>query len=125
MNKPNFIKLIIAGLLVVVIVVATTSYGNSQRQKATQSPSSKDSTKSSLPSVQDGKDQVSPADTQKVPEIATPSGGASPAVVIVKAPGQTASTTPRTGPQDNLLPVIVLGLLTGLYLVSVRRAKSQ
>lgn len=124
MNKPNFIKLIIAGLLVVVIVVATTSYGNSQRQKATQSASSKDSTKSSLPSFQDGKDKAPPADTKKVPEIAKPSGE-SPSVAIVKSPSQTASTTPRTGPQDNLLAVIVLGLLAGLYLVSVRRVKSQ
>lgn len=125
MNKPNFIKLIIAGLLVVVIVVATASYGNSQRQKALESAKPTDNTKSSLPSVQDSSPQAKPADTQPAPAVATPSGGASPAVVIVKAPGQTASTTPRTGPQDNLLAVIVLGLLTGLYLVSARRAKSQ
>ncbi len=124
MNKPNLIKLIIAGLLVVVIVTATATYGNSQRQKASESAKPTDSTKSSLPSVQDGKDQAPPADTQKVPEIAKPSGD-SPAVVVVKSPGQIASTTPRTGPQDNLLAVIVLGLLAGLYLVSVRRVKSQ
>lgn len=124
MNKPNFIKLIIAGLLVVVIVTATASYDNSQRQKASQSPSSKDSTKSSLPSVQDSSPQANPADTQPAAAVTAPSSE-SPTVVIVKSPGQTASTTPRTGPQDNLLAVIVLGLLTGLYLVSVRRVKSQ
>jgi len=124
MNKPNLIKLIIAGLLVVVIVTATATYGNSQRQKASESAKPTDSTKSSLPSVQDGKDQSSSADSQKVPEIAKPSGD-SPTVVVVKSPGQIASTTPRTGPQDNLLAVIVLGLLAGLYLVSVRRVKSQ
>ena len=124
MNKPNIIKLIIAGLLVVVIVTATASYGNSQRQKASQSASSKDSTKSSLPSVQDGSPQAKPADAQPAPVVAVPSGD-SPTVVIVKSPGQIASTTPRTGPQDNLLAVIVLGLLAGLYLVSVRRVRSQ
>ena len=124
MNKPNFIKLIIAGLLVVVIVTATASYGNSQRQKASESAKPTDSTKSSLPSVQDGSLQANPADTQPAAAVTAPSGD-SPTVVVVKSPGQIASTTPRTGPQDNLLAVIVLGLLAGLYLVSVRRVRSQ
>jgi len=49
MNKTGIIKVLIAGLLIAVVAVATFNYGANQRKKV----STNDPTKSSLPTVTD------------------------------------------------------------------------
>jgi hypothetical protein len=113
MNKSNIIKVFIAVLLIAIVAVATFNYGATQRKKV----ASNDPTKSSLPSVKDDSANQpaidKPRDTQG---IDTPSD----APVEAKLPSQNI---PATGPADNLVAVIALGTLTGLYLVSRRKLK--
>ena len=53
MNKSNRVKLVIAALLIVVVAIATISYGNSQRKKVAEN----DPTKSSLPTIEESQKQ--------------------------------------------------------------------
>ncbi|MSR68693.1 hypothetical protein EXS66_02840 [Candidatus Saccharibacteria bacterium] len=115
MDKSNFVKFALASLLVVVIVVFAVSFGSQQRQNSSQS----DNTKSSLPSVKESTEQNPPKDTSNKSDTTVVQDPAAQPVA-----NQTPSaTTPRTGPADNFIPVIILGTLSGFYLVSKRRAK--
>ncbi len=115
MDKSNFVKLAIASLLVVAIVVVAVSFGSQQRQNSSQP----DNTKSSLPSVKESTEQNPPKDPSNKSDASAAQNHAAQPVA-----SQTPSaTTPRTGPADNFIPVIILGTLSGFYLVSKRRAK--
>lgn len=129
MNKSNAIKLFLALSLIAVVVAATISYGGTQRSKQAKT----DPTRSSLPTIseapkqqepaKDNENPSKPADSQPKPvsdepspAVATPSQPSSPqAPILAQIP---KSSTPATGPADTLIPALVLGLLTGLYLVS-------
>ena len=131
MNKSNRVKLVIAVLLIAVVAIATVSYGNSQRKKV----ATNDPTQSSLPTIQDAqKDQNNPSKPgESQPNQQKPPAGQSQpssSAPVVNNPTQqsvqpqlTQGRTPATGPEDHLLPVVVLGVMSGLYLVSLRKAR--
>ena len=115
MNKSNIAKVFIAVLLIAIVAVATFNYGATQRKKV----AANDPTKSSLPTVKDDNStgQQKPAENTDQ-NIDTPSNPP----VEAQLPKQNI---PATGPADNFIPVLVLGSLTGLYLVSRRRLKNR
>ncbi len=124
MNKSNRVKLVIAILLITVVAIATISYGNSQRKKVANN----DPTQSSLPTIQDSQKENSnpskPGESQPKPQ----NSSQSPAPTVSNPPAQQTiqpqipqGRTPATGPVDHLLPIIVLGTMSGLYLVSQRK----
>jgi cytoskeletal protein RodZ len=121
MNKTGIIKVLIAGLLIAVVAVATFNYGANQRKKASTS----DPTKSSLPTVTDA--------SKKAEDTAKANDGSAEDKADVEASDLGApvksnipqGNTPATGPADNLVPVLIMGGLTGAYLVSRRRAKQN
>lgn len=121
MNKSNRVKLVIAVLLITVVAVATISYGNSQRKKV----ATNDPTKSSLPTIQDSqkdnKNPSKPGESQPKPQnnlqSSTPAVSNQPTQPTVQ-PQLPQGRTPSTGSEEHLLPVIILGVLTGLFLVS-------
>lgn len=128
MNKSNRVKLVIAALLIVVVAIATISYGNSQRKKVAEN----DPTKSSLPTIEESQKQSNnpskPGESQPAPKPSTqqntPSGGqvTTPQQQTVQ-PQLPQGRTPATGPEDHILPVIILGSLTGLYIASRKHLK--
>lgn len=129
MDKTNKVKMVIAALLIAIVAIASISYGNSQRNKATNS----DPTKSSLPTIEESqksdKNPSRPGDSQPAPEpeskpqqaqsnsMPPPSDSANQGV----QPQLPQGRTPATGPVDYTLPIIVLGSLSGLYLAGYRR----
>lgn len=121
MNKTGIIKVLIAGLLIAVVAVATFNYGANQRKKV----STNDPTKSSLPTVTDA--------SKKAEDTAKANDGSAEDKADVEASDLGApvksnipqGNTPATGPADNLVPVLIMGGLTGAYLVSRRRAKQN
>jgi len=124
MNKSNRVKLVIAILLITVVAIATISYGNSQRKKVANN----DPTQSSLPTIQDSQKENSnpskPGESQ--PKSQNNSQPTAPTVSNPPAqqtiqPQIPQGRTPATGPEDHLLPIIVLGTMSGLYLVSQRK----
>ena len=126
MNKSNILKITLAVLLIFVVVVATVNYGRNQRMKIANT----DTSKNNLPTVQESKPtQKNQPNTSKpaqpkpesAPPISTPTTTNTPPVVAAQIP---QSNMPATGPADSILPVIILGTLTGLYLVSRRKLKS-
>ena len=137
MNRPNIIKVIIAILLLIVVVVATVNYGRNQRMKINNT----DTAKNSLPTVQEAKpvqndkpNPSKPAQSQPKPET-KPESKPEPAPAVTKpstpnvsAPAVSAqipqSSMPATGPADSIIPTIILGSLSGAYLVSRRKLKS-
>ena len=126
MNKSNILKITLAVLLIFVVVVATVNYGRNQRMKIANT----DTSKNNLPTVQESKPtQKNQPNTSKpaqpkpesAPPISKPTTTNTPPVVAAQIP---QSNMPATGPADSILPVIILGTLTGLYLVSRRKLKS-
>lgn len=128
MNKSNRVKLVIAVLLIAVVAIATVSYGNSQRKKV----ATNDPTQGSLPTIQDAqKDQKNPSkpgESQPTSQKPVTDQAPKPAPVATNPPVQqtvqpqlTQGRTPATGPEDHLLPIVVLGVMSGLYLVSLRK----
>ncbi len=133
MNKSNIIKLIIAALLIFVVVIATVNYGRSQRAKISKT----DTTQSSLPTVQESKptEQTKPNPSKPAQPQTKPDPKPEPAPVVTKPTSPSASapvvsaqvpqsSMPATGPADSVIPTVVLGTLTGFYLVSRRKVKS-
>lgn len=133
MNNSNRVKLVVAGLVIVVVAIATISYGNSQRKKMANN----DSTKSALPTIENTQKQNNnpskPGESQ--PNSQSPSSQSQAETVPAPPPQNSDSSipstpqqgiqpqlpqgrTPATGPADNLLPVIVIGTLSGLYFAS-------
>lgn len=125
MRKVGILKGLIAIFLILVVVVATVNYGKSQRSKI----SMKDNTKSSLPTVEDGsasKQESSPAQNQASQPKTEPAPAVSAPAPSVNAPVQAQNTQaqmPATGAADTIIPVLSLGTLSGLYLVSRRKLK--
>jgi FtsZ-interacting cell division protein ZipA len=125
MRKVGILKGLIAIFLILVVVVATVNYGKSQRSKI----SMKDNTKSSLPTVEDGsasKQESTLAQNQTSQPKAEPAPAISAPAPAVNAPVQAQSTQaqmPATGAADTIIPVLSLGTLSGLYLVSRRKLK--
>jgi hypothetical protein len=124
MNKSNRVKLIIAILLIIVVAIATISYGNSQRKKAANN----DPTQSSLPTIRDSQKQNNnpsmPGESQPKPQNLSQSSGSSvpnPSVQQTVQPQIPQGRTPATGPEDHLLPIVVLGTMSGLYVASQRK----
>lgn len=115
MSKSNIVKVIIAVLLIAIVAVATFNYGANQRKKV----SLNDPTKSSLPTV---KDDPKPAEATDQPAVADNVDTPSNPPVAAQLPSKNI---PATGPADNLLPVLALGGLTGLYLVSRSNLKKR
>ena len=125
MRKVGILKGLIAIFLILVVVVATVNYGKSQRSKI----SMKDNTKSSLPTVEDGsasKQENGPAQNQASQPKTEPAPAVSAPAPAVNAPVQAQNTQaqmPATGAADTIIPVLSLGTLSGLYLVSRRKLK--
>ena len=120
MNKTGVIKVLIAALLIAVVAVATFNYGSSQRKKI----SNTDPTKSTLPTISDESKKAE--DTAKANENSDDARADVEANSLNEPPVQSSipqGNIPATGPADNAIPVLVLGGLTGAYLVSRRRAK--
>jgi len=118
MNKSNIIKITLAVLLIFVVVVATVNYGRNQRMKIANT----DTSKNNLPTVQESKPtQKNQPKPESAPPISKPTATNTPPVVAAQIP---QSNMPATGPANSILPVIILGTLTGLYLVSRRNLKS-
>lgn len=119
MNKTNLAKVFVAVLLIAVVAVATYNYGVEQRKKAA---STNDPTKSALPTIQDEnkKQAENNAKNDSKPDTAGVDTPSSPPVQA-QVPTQNI---PATGPADSLIPTIVLGGLTGIYLVGRRRLKN-
>lgn len=126
MNRPNLIKMALAFMLILVVVVATVNYGNNQRSKlrvgdarnslpTIQSTDSNTASPSSSSNTTDKPNPSRPSDSQ-------PKNNAEPAPVVQSQLPQS-STMPATGPADMIVPSLVLGLLSGMYLVSKRRLK--
>jgi len=119
MNKTGVIKVLIAALLIAVVAVATFNYGSSQRKKI----SNTDPTKSILPTISDESKKAE--DTAKANENSDDARADVEANSLNEPPVQSSipqGNIPATGPADNAIPVLVLGGLTGAYLVSRRRA---
>mgnify|MGYP006280180655 FL=1 len=121
MNKSNIAKVFIAVLLIAVVAVATYNYGETQRKKAA---SLNDPTKSSLPTVKDEAKNNAESNPQSGSDSQDKQGIDTPSTPPVSAqiPSQNI---PATGPADNFIPVLALGSLTGLSLVSRRRIKNR
>lgn len=119
MKKVNLIKGAIGLILVLIITVATVSYGKNQRSKINL----KDNTQSTLPTVQDNtsnsKNDKSAQDKTKPTQLETPA----PAVNTPVQAQNTQGQMPATGATDSILPVIVLSGLSSAYLISRRRLK--
>lgn len=119
--------MLIAVLLIGVVAIATISYGNSQRKKV----ATNDPTQSSLPTIQDsqkdnnnpskpGEAQPKPQNNSQAP---APTASNPPTQQTVQ-PQLPQGRTPATGPEDRLLPIIILGTMSGLYLASRRKPAS-
>lgn len=120
MNKTGVIKVLIAALLIAVVAVATFNYGSYQRKKVANT----DPTKSNLPTISDEAKKAE--DTAKANDSSNEAKADVEADSINEPPVQSnipQGNIPATGPADNAIPVLVLGGLTGAYLVSRRRAK--
>ena len=120
MNKTGIAKVLIAILLIAVVAIATFNYGATQRKKVANN----DSTKSSLPTISDQSKKAE--DTAKSNDNSNEAKADIQANNLNDSPVQSSipqKNTPATGPADNLVPVLVMGSLTGLYMVSRRRAK--
>lgn len=122
MNKTGVVKVLIAGLLIAVVAVATFNYGNTQRKKVANT----DSTKSTLPTVTDSsktaEGNAKSTDSSNTEKKDVESTSLNEPAVQSNIP---QGNIPATGPADNAIPVLILGGLTGAYLVSRKRAKSN
>jgi cytoskeletal protein RodZ len=115
MNKTGVAKVLIAGLLIAVVAVATFNYGTTQRKKVANT----DPTKSTLPTVTEN---AKSADNSTADKKDVESTSLNEPAVQSNIP---QGNIPATGPADNAIPVLILGGLTGAYLVSRKRAKSN
>lgn len=114
MSKSNIAKIIIAALLIAIVAIATFNYGANQRKRA----GANDPTKSSLPTVKEDAKSDSTNSPTVNENVDTPTNPP----VAAQLPSKNI---PATGPSDNLLPILTLGGLTGLYLVSRNSLKKR
>ncbi len=145
MDRSGKIKLIVAILVIAIVVGATFVYGNIQRKKQTTD----NATHNNLPTIESNQStsQTSPQPTDKTtpsnpqqstankpvagqsntaPSSGSSSSGGASSSSIPAQPQLPTAKTPATGAADQFLPSVVLGLLTGLYIVTRRnRVKQQ
>lgn len=140
MNRSGGLKLVIVIGVIVIVVVATFIYGNIQRNK--QKPAgpanlptieNTDQAKSAEQNKSDqaannkpteSKPQQSSQNNQAAP--APSSGEPAPGPINQSKPAQAqipTAHTPATGAADMLIPALVLGLLSGGYIITKRQRR--